>query len=169
VNTSNLFSQAYGRFEVRARMPAATVQGLQESFWLWPEDATRFGAWPTSGEIDIAEAYSQYPDRAIPYIHYTPAVFDPSVTNNMCTVGSVADFHTYVAEWTPTSITISYDGQTCLVDHWTPAFPLVAPEPFDQPFMIALTQALGIGGNTFIPGYTPLPATTQIDYVRVYK
>ena len=35
--------------------------------------------------------------------------------------------------------------------------------------MVALTQALGIGSNAFDPATTPLPATTQIDYVHVWK
>ncbi len=66
-------------------------------------------------------------------------------------------------------MTILYDGKTCLVDRWDPAAPLVAPEPFDQPFFLALTQALGVNTNAFEPGITPLPATTQIDWVRVWK
>lgn len=33
---------------------------------------------------------------------------------------------------------------------------------------ICLTQALGIGTNEFIPGTTPLPATTSVDWVRVW-
>jgi hypothetical protein len=35
--------------------------------------------------------------------------------------------------------------------------------------MLALTQGLGIGTNALDPSITPLPATTQIDYVRVWK
>lgn len=169
VSTWGLFTQAYGRFEVRAKVPAVAVKGLQESFWLWPADATRYGAWPGSGEIDIAEIYHQYPDRAIPFIHYVPATQDDNVTNNYCMIADISQFHTYTVEWTPTAITIVYDGQTCLVDHWDPAAPLVRPQPFDQPFLVALTQALGIGTNAFDPATTPLPATTQIDYVRVWK
>ena len=70
------FAQAYGRFEIRAKFPAAKVAGLQSALWLWPKDPTRFGSWPASGEIDIAEFYSLYPDRAIPYIHYNAAPSD---------------------------------------------------------------------------------------------
>jgi beta-glucanase (GH16 family) len=169
VSTYQLFSQAYGRFEVRAKVPAVRVRGLQESFWLWPDNPLRYGPWPGSGEIDIAEIYSLYNNLAIPYIHYIPAAYDPNVTATNCSIGVLPAFHTYVAEWTTDSITISIDGRTCLVDRWNPASPLVKPQPFDQPFMVALTQALGIGANAFAPGVTPLPATTQIDYVRVYK
>ena len=117
VLTYGLFSQAYGRFEVRAKLPSAAVKGLQESFWLWPDNSNKYGYyWPQSGEIDIAEMYSQYADRAIPYIHYVPAVTDPNVTNTNCLISDISAFHTYVAEWTPTTITIKYDGQTCVID-----------------------------------------------------
>jgi hypothetical protein len=63
------------------------------------------------------------------------------------------------------------NGNTCMTDNYvstgTSGSPTTAP--FDQPFFIALTQALGIGPNTFIPLLTPLPATTSIDYVRVWR
>lgn len=169
VTTYGKFGQAYGRFEVRAKLPAAAVAGLQESFWLWPVNWTKYGAYPYSGEIDIAEVFSNYADRAIPYIHYVPAATDYNVTNNYCYISDVSAFHTYAVEWTTSAITVVYDGKTCLVDEWNPASPLVKPQPFDSPFFLALTQALGIGGNAFDPATTPLPATTSIDYVRVWK
>jgi beta-glucanase (GH16 family) len=169
VVTYGKFSQTYGRFEVRAKLPGAKVKGLQEAFWLWPDSPYKYGLWPYSGEIDFAEIYSQYPDRAIPYIHYVPGALDVNVTNNYCLINDITQYHTYAAEWTPTTITIKYDGQTCLVDTWNPKSPLLKPAPFDQPFMIALTQALGIGGNAFNAATTPLPATTSVDYVRAWK
>ncbi len=143
---------------------------MQSSLWLWPVDSTKYGEYPASGEIDIAEMFSQYPDRAIPYIHYNPALLvDPLATNTECLISDPASFHTYTLEWTESTITISYDGNTCLVDHWIPEGPLDSRQPFDQPFFIALTQALGIGTNEFDPGTTPLPATTEVDYVRVWR
>ena len=160
------FSQTYGRFEIRGSFPAATVAGLQSSLWLYPANST-YGGWPASGEIDIAEEYSEFPDRAIPYVHYNSAG-DPNITNNNCLINNVAAFHTYALVWTSTSLTFQYDGATCLVNTWNPAAPLVAPQPFDQPFFVNLTQALGIGANAFDPTTTPLPASTQIDYVRIW-
>jgi hypothetical protein len=44
-----------------------------------------------------------------------------------------------------------------------------SPAPFNQPFFVALTQALGVGSNAYNPALTPLPATTTIDYMRVWK
>ena len=168
ISTWGKFAQTYGRFEIRAKFPATSIPGLQSALWLWPQNTTKYGSWPASGEIDIAETYSLYPDRAIPYIHYLEAVPDPNVTNNFCMITDLGAFHTYVAEWTPQTITIEYDGQVCLIDDWKPAPPLLKPAPFDQPFIVVLTQALGSGNNAFDSATTPLPATTEIDYVRVW-
>lgn len=170
VSTWGKFSQAYGRFEIRAAFPATKVAGVHSALWLWPQDQTKYGAWPLSGEIDIAEFYSRYPDRAIPYLHYWESnPYDTTVTNNYCLVKNPSWFHTYVAEWTPTRIKISYDGKTCIDHAISPAAPLTGSAPFDQPFIVALTQALGIGGNAFDPATTPLPAATRIDYVKVWS
>lgn len=171
VASYGLFDQTYGRFEIDAKVPAATVDGLQSSFWLYPESIDGFGPWPDSGEIDIAETYSEYPQVAVPYIHYPYLTKDPStdtnvVTNDSCTIDANA-FNDYVLEWTPTTMTIIYNGQTCLVDHWKSTEP--GNEPFDEPFYICLTQALGIGTNAFDPATTPLPATTEIKYVRAWS
>ncbi|MBC7631384.1 glycoside hydrolase family 16 protein [Aeromicrobium sp.] len=169
VSTYGLFAQAYGRFEIRARFPAAKVAGLQSALWLWPANPSKYGAWPMSGEIDIAEEYSQYSDRVIPYIHYISTDLSAQHTNTACLINDVSAPHTYVAEWTASTITISYDGVTCLKHTISPAAPLTGSAPFDQPFIVALTQALGVGNNAFDPSSTPLPATTQVDYVHVWS
>ena len=44
-----------------------------------------------------------------------------------------------------------YNGQTCLVDHWESSNPRGSSEPFNQPFLVNLTQALGIATNKFKP------------------
>ncbi len=168
VSTWGTFAQAYGRFEVRAKFATSTVAGVQGALWLWPIDSARYGAWPASGEIDIAEVYSQYPDRAIPFIHYLSDPNDLSVTNNYCMIKDVSAFHTYTTEWTPTRIKISYDGTTCLDHAIKPIAPLEAPAPFDSPYIVALTQTLGSGANSLTQS-TPLPATTVIDFVRVWS
>ena len=162
-----LFAQAYGRFAIRAALPSSTKPGLQTSLWLSPLHPAEYGAWPWSGEIDIAEAFSQYPNLAVPYIHYVSSSIDPNVTNDYCKVANIGSYHTYVVEWTPDTITISYDGTVCVQDSWNPAPPLVKPQPFDQPFILALTQTLGVGANA-VNRYTALPATTKVDWVRIW-
>jgi beta-glucanase (GH16 family) len=174
LSTYGLFSQAYGRFQIDAQVPASAIPGLQSSFWLFPQNETKYGAWPASGEIDIAEVYSEYPNLAIPYLHYNVDGFDVNpaqnintVTNDSCTI-TPGQFHDYVVEWTPTSITMIYDGTTCLIDHWSPAWPQAAPQPFDQPFFVNLTQALGLAPNSYNSS-TPLPASTEVRDVRVWQ
>jgi beta-glucanase (GH16 family) len=169
VSTWDRWSQTYGRFEVRAAFPPAKVAGLQSALWMWPVNDTKYGPWPMSGEIDIAEFYSLHPDRAIPYIHYVAWGTDKNATNNYCMIEDVSAFHTYVVEWTTKTITVIYDGKVCTVDNWNPMLPLMKPQPFDSPFMLALTAALGVGKNAFDPATTPLPAVTQVDYVHAWK
>jgi beta-glucanase (GH16 family) len=169
VATYSKFAQTYGRFAVRASFPASTIAGLQSSLWLWPQNNIASGL---TGEIDIAEEYSIGADRAVPYLHYA---YDPTtvnaatgtnvVTNNYCMVKDVHAFHEYVLEWTPTTMKILFDNKTCMVDH----FQTLGASPFNQPFFVTLTQALGVGANSYVPGSTPLPATTRVDWVRAWK
>jgi len=161
VSTEGLFDQTYGAFEVSAKLPPSVVEGLQETMWLYPQTMT-YGPWPDSGEIDFAEFYSEYPGLDVPYIHYAQSSTDVNATSYDCVINQDA-FNTYGVDWTPTSITVLYNGTPCLVDT-----PSTGSEPFDQPFFIALTQALGVGTNAFTPNVTELPATTQIDWVRAW-
>jgi beta-glucanase (GH16 family) len=167
VTTYKLFSQTYGAFEVNAELPTSTVDGLQETFWLYPQSIDGYGLWPASGEIDFGEVFSQYPSLDIPYIHYEEAGHDPNVTNDDCTINQGA-FNTYGVDWTPGVITVYLNGAVCLSDHYDPAWPLSSPAPFNQPFLISLTQALGMDTNAYSSA-TQLPASTLINYVRAWK
>lgn len=161
------FSQAFGRFEVRARFPEVTVSGLHSAIWMWPRNA-RYGA--ASGEIDIAEFRTAMPDVVVPTLHYDGDDDDVNRTRWNCRVSRPGDFHTYAVEWTPDAITFLYDGQVCLTNTaWSPDAPLTRPAPFDEPYAINLNQSLGMGGNAYDPAATPLPATMQVDHVRVWK
>jgi beta-glucanase (GH16 family) len=175
VSTYTGFNQTYGRFEVRALLPPTTAAGLQETLWLWPVNDTRYGSWPGSGEVDFSEFYSDYSSLDIPYIHYnySPSTVNPATHTNTVTATncgiSLSRYNDYAVVWSPGSFTITVNGSPCLVDNYLPDNGLTSPEPFDQPFFVALTQALGIQANAFNPTTTPLPATTSIDYVRVWK
>jgi beta-glucanase (GH16 family) len=169
VSTDYRFDQTYGLYLVRAKLPASTIKGLQETLWLWPADASKYGTLPQSGgEIDFAEFYSEYPNLDIPVLHYRTVMKDPHATAD-CTITDPNAFHTYGLEWTDHSITTYLDGQVCMSDVWQPMAPETAPQPFNQPFFICLTQALGMETNNFVAGTTPLPATTQVDWVRAWS
>ena len=166
VSTWDTFEQTYGRYEIRAKFPDATVPGIHSAIWLTPRTQT-YGKWPLSGEIDIAEFYSKYPDRAIPYIHYDRDSTD-WVTNTQCKLNP-RDYNNYVVEWTPEGIMIAYNNRPCLVHRIDPKDPLTGSAPFDKPFALVLTQTLGIGQNPFSAESTPLPQTMSIDRVRIWK
>lgn len=172
VTTYGKFSQTYGRFAFRAKFPGLKVPGIQSSLWLYPEKLT-YGSWPASGEIDVAEFYSSVYDRAIPYLHYNAEGLNfagpTGMTNWLCKLDTT-QFHDYVAEWTPYSIKISFDGQVCLEHVIDPAPPLTGSQPFDKPFTMIITQTLGSlsGANIFSSLWTPLPQTTVVDWVRAW-
>lgn len=165
INTFNTFSQAFGRFEFRATFPNSKQPGHQSAIWMWPI-ADTYGLWPYSGEIDIAEWYGRYYDRAIPSLKYGGMYTDPNTTNNYCML-AVGQPHTFVLDWSPTGITISYDGTVCLRNtQWFTG--IYGTAPFDKPFMLALTQILGTGNNA--PTWlTPSTSTMKVDWVRVWS
>ncbi len=174
VSSYQLFSQEYGYFQVRAAMPSTAIPGLQETLWLYPENQKLYGAWPDSGEIDYAEFYSQTPADDYPVLHYPGSTGDPnSDIPTGCSAPSASaagQYNTYALSWTPTTITAYFNGIPCITDVYAPyvASPDKAPEPFDQPFFLAFTSALGMG-NDGVTSNTPMPATTKIDWVRVWQ
>jgi beta-glucanase (GH16 family) len=163
VTTYHLFSQQYGRFEARMRNTATVYPGLHEAFWLWPDDRVpSTEVWPNAGEIDVSETYSVYPNLSIPFLHYSADAqgSKPGVNTAWDCTAYRGVWNTYTLEWSPTRIQISINGKTCLVN--TSADPA-----FQKPYIMAFTSALGGDSN----GYdwrAPIPATTSIDYVRVW-
>lgn len=159
VSTYGKWAQKYGRFEFRARFPYTTQRGVQTSLWLWP--AAGGTMWPVSGEIDIAEWYSHYPDRVIPYLHYGTGFLTPGqTTNNNCLVKNVGSWHRYLMVWSPKAITISYDGKVCLHNTSTDS-------AFDKRYIMSMFQGFGLEKNTPTSS-TPALNKGQFDWVRVW-
>jgi beta-glucanase (GH16 family) len=172
VSTWHRHEQAFGRWEIRAQLPPQSIRGLQTSFWMWPNDVNRYPE--SSEEIDVAEMYSQWPERVIPYIHYSSlaALRGIKSTNQTFISPTPLDegFHTYVLEWTETNLTITFDGAVVLDHPIQPNAlpPRQPPAPFDGPFFLNLMQGFGVGTGNAYRTETPIPATTQVDYVRVW-
>jgi beta-glucanase (GH16 family) len=165
VSTYHVFSQRYGRFQARIRVTATRRPGLQETFWLWPDDRVdSTTAWPANGEIDVVETYSRYAHLGIPYLHYTENDNGgpiPFVNTAWMCLSERGVYNTWTVEWLPSRIKIMVNGRNCLVNNnRDPAF--------DKPYIVAFTQALGTTGNVY-NGTAPMPATMNIDYLRVWK
>jgi hypothetical protein len=112
------FAQTYGKYEVRAKIPDITDPGVQQSFWLWPK-TNKYGRWPASGEIDLAELYSYTAGLDRPYIHYLPGQTAAGTNNNVTTARcpiNVGEFNTYGLEWTPGQLKVLLNGEVCLID-----------------------------------------------------
>jgi len=166
VSTKNRLDQTYGRYEIRARFPTDEDPGLQSSLVLSPDDPA-YGQ--SSGEIDIAEYFSSWSDRVIPYVRYDHPGDDPTETSETCTLEHPDQFHRYALEWTPKRIEAFVDGRRCLSTTWSRGTTLHRPAPFDQPFVLSMFQALGVSKAAFDLEDPPdLPATMQIDYVHIW-
>ncbi|MCX6399139.1 MAG: glycoside hydrolase family 16 protein [Propionibacteriales bacterium] len=166
VTSTKRFAQTYGRFEFRARFPSATVGGAHSALWLYPQEHT-YGAWPHSGEVDVAEWFSARPSKVYPSVHYGGE--NRKGTGHDCTVPTASTaFHRYAVEWTPTSMRFLYDGKVCHVHSWIAASPLSGSRPFDKPFYIVMNQVTGQLWNA-VSRATPAVSTLQVDWVRVWR
>lgn len=168
VTTRGHFSQAYGRFEVRAQWPSTRLPGLHGAIWMFPLEPT-YGPWPASGEIDIAEWWSNAPSAVLPSLHFNGRV-PARDTGWGCQVADASEWHVYAAEWEPSEVRFSIDGETCFTTTWTPTPPQVAPQPFDQPFSLILLMGVGPAtGPNRVSATTELPATLVIDYAKAWR
>lgn len=162
--TYRRFGQQYGRFEARIKVQAASAPGLHEAFWLWPDVRyTTDSPWPESGEIDIVETFSSRPDLAIPFLHYSDDQYGgvQGVNTAWNCASSRGTWHTYTLEWFADRLAIHVDGTLCLSN-------TRGASSYQKPFIINLTQFLGAGSNQY-DGRVPLPATMEVDYVKVWR
>lgn len=182
LDTIGKFSQRYGRFEMRAKLPTApgTSRGLWPAFWLRPDNSAN-----GDGEIDIMESYGTPTIRTDfdPTNRYQWTVWQSEQAGAAKKSGYPwgqpppgqptldAGFHVYAVEWTLTGMTFSLDGVT--VGKFTPADTAWFDSSFSGPFHIRLNLQVGstYWGNPdpAHPELTVLPAEYVIDYIRVYR
>lgn len=161
-------SWTYGYFEARLKLPKG--KGTWPAFWMMPKN---FTGWPKDGEIDIMEHVGYHQDFVSSSIHCTAYVHSNGTqkTKERYLKGATDEFHVYALEWTPEYIKSYVDGEQLFYykpedygkrnyDTW----------PFDNPFYLKLNLAWGgnWGGAQGIDE-TCLPATYEIDYVRVFQ
>lgn len=165
LKTQGRFTQAYGRFEARLRIPRG--QGLWPAFWMLGDNIGSVG-WPTSGEIDVMENVGFEPNTVHGTIHGPGYSGGEGIGAGFSSASPFADgFHTFTVDWAPDSLTWYVDGVQ--YQRRTPADLGGDRWVFDHPFFMLLNVA--VGGNW--PGSpnasTVFPQTMAIDYVRVYE
>lgn len=168
IRTQGKFSQAYGRFEARIRVPYG--QGIWPAFWMLGDDIST-ARWPRCGEIDIMENIGREPSIVHGTIHGPGYSGSNGISAAYSFPGGARaadDFHVYAVEWEPEVIRWYVDG--ALYNTVTPAsLPRGTEWVFNHPFHMLLN--LAVGGNW--PGApddsTVFPQTLQVDWVRVYE
>ena len=91
VKTIGKFSQQYGRFEGRMRLPK--TQGIWPAFWMLP--AT--GAWPP--EIDIMELLGHQPNTVYMTNHWGVWPNNANWSTPFTGPDFSAGYHTFAVEW----------------------------------------------------------------------
>jgi beta-glucanase (GH16 family) len=158
ITTQFSFSQTYGYFVMRAKLPAGA--GLWPAFWLLPEDES----WPP--EIDAMEAFGATSPQGlggVTMIHYASHAVS---LNNSCGawyntgVNITAGFHDYGVDIEPTRITYYFDGKP---------YAMCPPNPDVNKPMYMLVN-LAVGGWPGSPNaQTPWPSYLEVQYVRAYQ
>lgn len=167
LKTAGRFSQKYGRFEARIRIPSG--RGIWPAFWLLGDDFSITG-WPACGEIDIMEGIGSKASNIYGGLH-GPGYFgrNASTGSYRLPAGRFSDnFHVFAVEWEPAVVRFYVD--THLYATKTPAdLPAGKRWVYDHPFFLILN--LAVGG--YLPGSpddsTVFPRRMLVDYVRVYS
>ena len=155
----------YGYIEASIKLPKG--KGTWPAFWMMP---VNFTGWPADGEIDIMEEVGYDPNVVVSTIHCNKYNNGGTAIESARRTVSTAqsDFHVYGMEWTADHMTFYVDGEKLLTynndgtgkDAW----------PFDAAFYPILNLAWGgaWGGLQGVDA-TCLPATMEVDYVRVFQ
>ena len=155
----------YGYIEASIKLPKG--KGTWPAFWMMP---VNFRSWPADGEINIMEEVGYHPNYVSSSLHANAHVHSngTQVTHEMLCQGAEDEFHTYAIKWTHENITTYVDGKVQLSydnrgkgrDDW----------PYDDPFYVIFNLAWGgdWGGAQGVDE-NALPATMEIDYVRVFQ
>jgi hypothetical protein len=151
VSNHNVFSQTYGRFDVRFRMDRGV--GIAYAILLWPTS----GKWPP--ELDIIEDNGRDRQSTSATVHYDRD--DKKIQRQ--TKADFTQWHTATLEWTPGHVVYRLDGKV-----WATVDSSHVP---DEPMDLALqTQAWGCGGTweACPNSTTPPEVNLQIDWVSLY-
>jgi beta-glucanase (GH16 family) len=170
INTAKKHSWTYGRFEIRARIPAQL--GTWPAIWTLGTQ----GRWPACGEIDLMEYYPVHDSAAlhanvatkgdagkdrwfskvVPLTHFTEKDSD-----------WVKKFHVWRMDWDKDSIKLFIDDELINSVSLKDAVNFDGSKPFEQPQYLLLNLALGSNGGDLSGSQFPL--VYEVDYVRVYQ
>lgn len=158
ITTQFSFTQTYGYFEARMKVPAGA--GLWPAFWLLPIDET----WPP--EIDAMETFGDVGvtgEGGRSKIHYASHALTKDASCGVwydAGVDLTSDFHVY-------GVNVEQDVITYYLDRKPYAVCQANPDAH-KPFYMLLNLAVG-GWPGSPTAQTKWPAYLYIDYVRAYQ
>ncbi len=168
LKTQGLFTQAYGRFEARIKIPAG--QGMWPALWMLGDNIDSVG-WPKCGEIDIMENIGKEPGIVHGSLH-GPSTTGP--TSDATAVFSLPagqnfadDFHLYAVEW-ELGVVRFYVDTNLYATFSSAQWPAGGTWVFDHPFFLLLNVAVGGSWPGSPDSTTVFPQQMLVDYVRVY-
>lgn len=148
ITTEGRFSQTYGYFEIRAKLPSG--KGFWPAFWLLPVSR----AWPP--ELDVFEQYGADPNDIVVTAHTNATGTHTFSYQNVKVADVTTDFHTYGVDWEPAKIKWFVDG--VLVNE------LLTPDDMNTPMYMIANLAVSEP-----PQAPTLQGTMSIDYIRAYR
>lgn len=160
----------YGIVEARIKLPKG--KGTWPAFWMMPcnNDFSK-NPWPLCGEIDIMEEVGVDANKTSSSLHTENYNHTKNTqkTAERYTEGAEDGFHVYRLEWTENNITTYVDGNK-LLSFDNDGKGDVKTWPFNKPFYVILNLAWGgdWGGYKGVDE-SALPATMEVDYVRVFQ
>lgn len=153
ITTSGLFSQQYGWFEIKAKVPKG--KGLWSGFWMMPVN----NQWPP--EINVMEISGQETEHVYVTTHWR-SESNPHDYHQRVHEGPDFSkaYHIYSLEWTPKELAWYIDGKEInRADIGVP----------DEPFYLLCNLAVGGDFPGDPDGDTPFPAYLDVKYIRAYK
>jgi beta-glucanase (GH16 family) len=178
LDTKNKFAPVYGRFEIRAKLPAG--QGIWPAHWLYPQnrdwqmeyimaEAVAGGKeslipeerpWYT--EIDIMEFLGHEQNILYGTLHYYSFDGKKKTSSGTWTGNEdyTKDFHIYVLEWEPDSLRWYIDGK--LLHSTNEGIP-------HTPHYLILNTAIGGAWPGNPDSTTVFPQYHDIDYVKIFQ
>ncbi|GAM96397.1 endo-1,3-1,4-beta-glycanase [alpha proteobacterium U9-1i] len=150
INTRQSFSQTYGYFEMRARLPEGA--GMWPAFWLLPAD----GSWPP--EIDVLEHLGRDPTTV--YVGLKTNEGNDGGVQAINVPTATSAFHTYGVLWTREQVTWFIDGFEVRRR--------ATPGDMHQPMYMLVNLAIGGAWAGSPNRRTPFPVIMEVDYVRAY-
>jgi beta-glucanase (GH16 family) len=158
LTTQRSFSQKYGYFEIRSKIPVGTA--VWPAFWLLAND----GGWPP--EIDVMEGRGERPGDVVMTTHWRiPATgsvdscgFDFSVPD------ASSHFHDYGVLWKQDRLVYFIDRK--------PVSDIKVPIGFDDPMYMIVNLAMGskyFGGVGVVDAESPGTVGFEIDRISAYQ